>query len=79
MSDSNPSDRESEKRERFLRIAEKRTTAVLQKLRVLGNCANRGTYSYTDADIQKIRRAIEEQLDRTLARFETTKEPRFKF
>ncbi len=79
MADSENSEREEEKRERFLRIAEKRTTAVLQRLRVLGNCANRASYAYTASDIEKIREAIEQQLDRTLAKFEPQKDPKFKF
>lgn len=32
------------KRERFLRVAERRTNNVLYRIRVLSNCAN--TYSY---------------------------------
>ena len=79
MADSENSEREEEKRERFLRIAERRTTAVLQRLRVLGNCANRASYAYTASDIEKIREAIEQQLDRTLAKFEPQKDPKFNF
>ena len=79
MAESDSAQREDEKRERFLRIAEKRTTAVLQKLRVLSNCANRASYAYTASDVEKIREAITQQLDRTLSRFETQKDPKFKF
>ena len=72
-------DRSSEKRERFLRLTETRTTAVLQKLRVLGNCANKQNYDYTAEDIARIRASIIQQLDRTLAKFETDRDVEFKW
>ncbi|MCL0092951.1 hypothetical protein M1N92_04755 [Dehalococcoidia bacterium] len=46
----------------FKKIAEKRTMRVLDSLRLLGQCANRRSYEYTDAQVQKIfgeiRRAV---------------------
>ena len=50
------------KADAFRKIAEKRTTRVLDSLRLLGQCANRRSYEYTDAQVQKIfseiRRAV---------------------
>ena len=68
---------ERTKRERFLEIAERRTQAVLEKLRVLGNCSNRQAYEYTEADLEKIFGAIDEQIARTRARFEEKKRRSF--
>ena len=39
-----------------------RTNAVLEKLRVLGNCANPQLYEYTEDDIRSIFRAIRSEL-----------------
>ena len=39
--------------ERFKRVAEARTNAVLDKLRILGNLSNRQMYSYSEKDIKK--------------------------
>jgi len=66
------------KRDRFLRVAEKRVNAVLLKLRVLSNCSNRAAYTYSPEDVDKIRSAIQDQLDRTIARFEGGKRVQFK-
>ena len=58
------------KHERFVRIAQRRTQAVLEKLRILGNCANRGIYEFTDDEVEKIFRAVLRQVDMTRAQFE---------
>lgn len=46
------------KRERFVRLAEKRTENVLQGIRLLGNLANTSNYSYTEEDVNKIIKAL---------------------
>ncbi len=51
-----------EKRERFVRIAEKRTNKILEQIRLLGNCSNKHNYSYSDEDIRKIFSVIENEL-----------------
>lgn len=68
------SPRRRKKRERFLKIAEKRTQMVLKKLQVLGNCANRQTYEYTPEDVEKIFSAIERQLMLVRSKFEHGKD-----
>lgn len=55
--------------ERFRRLASKRTNTVLEKIRILGNCANRGMYSYTDEEVQKIFGIIEKELKDTKSKF----------
>ena len=36
------------KTERFKRVAERRVRAILRDMRILGNCGNRGNYSYSE-------------------------------
>ena len=50
--DANRDVRRKSKRERFLEIAEKRTQALLDKLRLLGNCGNRATYEYRSCPVR---------------------------
>ena len=50
------------KEERFVRIAEARTNKIISMIRLLGNCSNKGNYSYTDEEIRKIFNAIETEL-----------------
>jgi len=60
---------EDQKRERFKRLGTQRTNAVLQKLKVLGNCANRSAYSYTEEEVNKIFSEIERKVRETKAQF----------
>ena len=50
------------KREKFVRIVENRTNKIIDMLRLLGNCANKSNYDYTDADVQKIFGTLEKEL-----------------
>ena len=61
---------EETRKERFKRIASKRTNEVLDKIRILGNCANKSSYDYTDEEVNKIFFEIDKQLKLIKARFE---------
>ncbi len=55
--------------ERFKRIASLRTQKILDGLRLLGNCANRSVYSYTQEDTSKIFSAIDKEFRRIKSLF----------
>lgn len=57
------------RKERFLRVATKRTNDVLERIRILGNCSNKSSYEYTQEEVNKIFGAIEHTLKETKARF----------
>lgn len=65
-----------DKRQRFERLAIKRTNAVLEKLRLLGNLSSKVNYEYSEEDITKIFSAIESRLRIIKTKFlaETKKE-----
>jgi len=42
------------KRDRFVRIVERRVNVIINNLDSLGKCANKKNYEYTDNDIKKI-------------------------
>ncbi len=69
---------EEQKKERFKRLATHRTNAVLQKLKVLGNCSNRSAYSYTEEEINKIFSEIERRVRETKAKFHFARNKEFK-
>jgi len=50
------------KSEAFRRLATKRTNAVIDKIRVLGHCANPWQYEYSEQDVKKIFKAIDDEL-----------------
>ncbi len=66
------------RREKFKRLAEKRTKEVLSRLRILGNLSNKSSYEYTSEDLGKIFRAVEEQTKLVKSRFKVGKEREFK-
>lgn len=57
------------KEERFKRIASRRVQEILNKLRLLGNCANRGNYYYTDEQVRKIFTAIDDEWKKVKSEF----------
>ena len=61
------------KEQKFRRIATARTRRILEDFRLLGNCANRGTYSCTKEDVNKIFTAVESELKRVKAMFSKPK------
>lgn len=49
------------RRERFMKIAEKRVNKILEDFRLLGNCSNKGNYEYTDEEVERIFKAIDKE------------------
>ena len=60
---------EQEKAERFKRVAEGRTNKIIEQIRLLGNCANRSNYEYSDEEVKKIFSAIENELKVTKSKY----------
>lgn len=73
MNDSNET-----RRTRFKRLAQKRTNDVIDKLRILGNLANKSSYDYSEGEINKMFKAIDDQLRTVKARFKP-KRRKFRF
>ena len=61
------------KADAFKEIAAKRTVRVLDTLRLLGQCSNRRSYEYNDAQVNKIFREIRNALRETQLRFKNSK------
>ena len=59
------------RRDRFVRLANKRVNKALKAMRLIGNLSNRSSYEYTDADINKIIRTLDAELKELRLRFET--------
>ena len=66
------------RRERFQRLATARTNTVLQKIKVLGNCANRQAYEYSEEEVEKIFATIDKYLKSIKSKFHFPKEEKFK-
>ena len=71
--------RNESKQDRFKRIASRRVQETLDKLRLIGNCANTSVYSYTEEDKRKIFSVIDNEVKRVKALFnKSKKENKFK-
>ena len=53
---------DTEKRARFVSVASKRTTNVLNDMNVLQKCFDQNTYHYTDEQVAKILAALEAKI-----------------
>jgi len=68
-----------EKKENFQKLAASRTQTVLEKIRILSNCANTQLYDYSDSDVNKIFKAIDNQINIAKARFKKRHRSKFSF
>ena len=69
---------EETRHSRFKRLASKRTNEVLDKLRILGNLANKSSYSYSENEINRMFKAVDDQLRTVKAKFKPNKR-KFRF
>jgi hypothetical protein len=60
---------DSEKLQKFERLAEKRMANAIRTLRLLGNLANRSNYSYTQEHVGQMLRALKNELRSLESRF----------
>lgn len=66
-----------ENRERFERLAPKRTNAVIKKLDILENCANRNRYDYQKEEVEEMFKTIRKKMKRVKSSFEFPEEEEF--
>ena len=69
---------DAEKRANFVRLAEARTNACIDRIRTIGNLSS-GQYAKTPEDVDKMFSTLREALSAQEAKFLATKEARPKF
>lgn len=62
------------RRYRFQKLSKKRVKAIIERLRILSNCANRGAYDYGEEDIDKIFSEIKLKIKEVKAKFHFPKQ-----
>ena len=70
-----------DKQQKFIEIAEKRVTRLLNDIRLIGNLSNRNNYEYSPEDVAKIFSAIDSELKTSRKRFDValaSEDKRFK-
>lgn len=58
------------RRDRFIRLAQKRVTRAIKDIRLIGNLSNAKIYGYEQKDVDKIIRALDREVKAAKARFE---------
>ena len=53
----------NEKREKFKKLAESRTSNAIRAIRVIGKLGNKSHYDYTEQDVKKIVTALNRELE----------------
>ena len=56
-------------REKFVRLANARVSKAIKAIQLIGNLSNRSNYSYADEDVEKIFRALSNEVKICRQRF----------
>jgi hypothetical protein len=69
------------KDQRFKDVASKRVNNILSSIQSLQKCSNKNNYTYTPAQVKKMLKALQEELDNTKRAFNEDKSstPEFRF
>ncbi len=65
--------------QRFRRLAEQRVNAILDRIRLLGQLANKSNYEYSDAQVEAIFKAIQKDVNAAKSKFREGKKGRGRF
>lgn len=63
------------KRDKFVELAQRRTVNAIKAIRVIGKLGNRSAYEYTDADVSKIVKALNDEIEALKRRMKTSGRP----
>jgi ribosomal protein L7/L12 len=75
MEKMSPSKSTAAKREKFVELAQKRTVNAIKAIRVIGKLGNRSAYDYTDTDVSKIVKALNEEIEALKSRMKSSGRP----
>jgi len=64
-----PVDTTETKADTFKRLCGKRVANALEKIDLIGNCANRNQYEYTPEQVEKIKQALITKVEFTMNKF----------
>ena len=64
-----------EKRDKFVELAQRRTVNAIKAIRVIGKLGNTSAYDYTDADVTKIVKALNDEIETLKKRMKSSGRP----
>ncbi len=63
------------KRAKFVELAERRTVNAIKAIRVIGKLGNRSAYEYSDSDVTKIVKALNDEIETLKTRMKSSGRP----
>lgn len=66
------------KREKFVRLAERRVNAVIRELELIGNLSNKSNYDYDKEDVEKIIKTLKKSVSDLESKFTSKTKSNFK-
>ena len=73
FADQPSANRSESKRGKFVKLAESRTVSAIKAIRIIGKLGNRNAYEYDEADVGKIVKALNDEIEALKSRMKTTK------
>lgn len=67
------------KHDKFVRIVEARTNKAAEMIRLIGNCASKSSYEYSEEEVRKIFAYLEKELKNARNKFNGTESEEGKF
>ena len=61
------------KRDKFVKLAEKRTINAIKAIRIIGKLGNPNAYDYSEVDVKKISKALTDEIEAMKHRMHNTK------
>lgn len=61
------------KRDKFVKLAESRTKSAIKAIRIISKLGNKNAYDYNEADVRKIVKALNSEVEAMKNRMSTTK------
>lgn len=63
----------NKRRDRFIRVGERRVNNALKAISLIGNLSNKGNYEYSQSEIKRIEKALKEELFKAMSKFDDAK------
>lgn len=63
IGEKDPGDRSREKRDKFVKLGQKRTINAIRAIRTIGKLGNKAHYEYEDSDVKKIISALNKEVE----------------
>ena len=73
MTENSPAQSSNPKREKFVKLAERRTVNAIRAIRIIGKLGNPNAYEYDDNDVKKIVKALTDEIEATKTRMTSAK------